>query len=549
MKVNKPESDIEDILAKADFSQDSRIHETIKSRLLDLHAKEQPRRVSRARLGRGLTAAARWAGGIALLAGMVLGLNLILGKLGPITGGPVFTATPEMADLENTSWVLTSLNGSKPLPGSQITVNFSGNEASGSSGCNSYRGKYPPQMGQSTEVRYMVTVQLCQPQELMDQEKAYLEAFWIHADYLVENDLLIIKDKGGKPVLAFRRSSPTPLPKTDLATAEGMVRLWYQKDRPGLNPDVQIPLKELTSDEIWSRMGLQVFQVAQGTFQYDTFLIWHTVVLPMGTGFGGAGVTSMAVSDLDQDGQPELLYTYSFGSGIHQSRLGIYAPALPGSDNGVREADITLRDGDLLLDKLDDQEVHVNAEIAAQPSQPVGQVLLLHQGQQVKLGLRINPDVPVDVLNHFVISAATGLYAAIQPTPLPAVDWQAYENALVEVIGPAGYPMFCEWDLLKSTPQADYVWAACADKTSLNGPAASLPAVVYFDAGGRIQKVAIPGDGSKYATDIHLLFPAELQETILNYEVDPGLFVHIQQRRLDPTIPPLVYLMGELYRP
>jgi hypothetical protein len=35
----------------------------------------------------------------------------------------------------------------------------------------------------------------------------------------------------------------------------------------------------------------------------------------------------------------------------------------------------------------------------------------------------------------------------------------------------------------------------------------------------------------------------------LNYNVDPALFVHIQQRRLDPALPPLDYLAGKLTRP
>ncbi len=544
-------------LMKADYSSDSRIHDTLQNHLQEHLAQELPRRASRLRLSQGASTVARLAGGIALLVGLVLGLNLILGKFRPVTGGPVVTVTPGLVGLENTSWVLTWLNGAKPIQGSQITLDFSGGEASGSSGCNSYRGKYPPQLSQSMGVRYTVTVQLCPSQELMDQENAYLQAFWSATNYLVENDLLIIKDAQGKTVLAFTRSGPTQLPRTDITTAEGMVRLWYQKDRPDLNPGVQIPLKELTTDEIWNRMGLQVFQVSQGIFQYDTFLIWQTVVLPMGTGFGGVGVTSMAVADLDHDGQPELLFTYSFGSGIHQSRLGMYAPAIPGSAllgspgplNGIIEAETTLRDGDLLLEKISDQEVRVNAEMTSQASQPLGQALLLHQGQEVKLGLLVNPDVPVEVLNHLFVNSSPTLTATPQPTPIPSVDWAAYEAALADVIQPPGYQTYCEWDILESTPQADYVWAACADRSSLNGPAASLPAVVYFDANGNIQKAATPGDSPKYAADIKVLFPADLQDTILNYNVDPALFVHIQQRRLDATIPPLVYLAGELHRP
>ncbi len=110
----------------------------------------------------------------------------------------------------------------------------------------------------------------------------------------------------------------------------------------------------------------------------------------MGTGFGGMGVTSMIVTDLDQDSQPELLYTYSFGSGIHQSHLGLYSPALTG--NSTIEATTRYVDGDLLLVKVDDQRVNIKAA-GADPlveALTIGHPALVSEGGQARLFLQLN---------------------------------------------------------------------------------------------------------------------------------------------------------------
>ena len=66
-------------------------------------------------------------------------------------------------------------------------------------------------------------------------------------------------------------------------------------------------------------------------FKYDTscasFLLYEDKVYPLGVWFGGFGVTSMALADLNGDQKPELYFTYSWGSGLHRSHAAYFDPA------------------------------------------------------------------------------------------------------------------------------------------------------------------------------------------------------------------------------
>ncbi len=67
-------------------------------------------------------------------------------------------------------------------------------------------------------------------------------------------------------------------------------------------------------------------------FKFNTscasFLLYENRIYPMGEWFGGFGVTSMALHDLNEDGKQELYFTYSFGSGLHRSHIAYFDPAL-----------------------------------------------------------------------------------------------------------------------------------------------------------------------------------------------------------------------------
>lgn len=66
-------------------------------------------------------------------------------------------------------------------------------------------------------------------------------------------------------------------------------------------------------------------------FKYDTssasFLLYEGKVYPLGEWFGGSGVTSIALADLNGDQKSELYFTYSWGSGLHRSHAAYFDPA------------------------------------------------------------------------------------------------------------------------------------------------------------------------------------------------------------------------------
>jgi hypothetical protein len=85
-------------------------------------------------------------------------------------------------------------------------------------------------------------------------------------------------------------------------------------------------LDERTTPEIRTRLKAQVFRVIDSG---ESYLIREKKVYHLGEAFGGDGVNSMLVEDLDQDGQPELWYTFNWGSGRHYSQFEVF-----GSSNG-----------------------------------------------------------------------------------------------------------------------------------------------------------------------------------------------------------------------
>jgi hypothetical protein len=126
-----------------------------------------------------------------------------------------------------------------------------------------------------------------------------------------------------------------------------IVRFW-QKDHPDFSGETPLALEELTMDgQPITMLSVRLFRVVEGPLENETFLIrYDGLVVRLGVSDGGQGVSSLALSDLDGDGTSELYYSYSFGSGIHQSHLGVYAPAY--DTQGIFEADAYYL-GDLAL--------------------------------------------------------------------------------------------------------------------------------------------------------------------------------------------------------
>lgn len=123
-----------------------------------------------------------------------------------------------------------------------------------------------------------------------------------------------------------------------------------------------------------------------------------------------------------------------------------------------------------------------------------------------------------------------------------------YENALAAVFLPLPYMPgkgLCEWVILGHSDHEVYVWAICQVADSADGAAMSAPAVIYLTENDSIERVNVPGDGSKYAVDIRKMFPQDLQEEILSHSINSldEMWAHIQSRHKNPE-PPLIVEAG-----
>lgn len=68
------------------------------------------------------------------------------------------------------------------------------------------------------------------------------------------------------------------------------------------------------------------FMVFKDLTETDTYIVYDGAAYDIGECFGGYGLTSMALADLNGDGAYELYYTFSFGSGLHLSNIGYFDP-------------------------------------------------------------------------------------------------------------------------------------------------------------------------------------------------------------------------------
>jgi len=106
--------------------------------------------------------------------------------------------------LENTSWELESLNGNAVLPGTAITLEFSGDQISGSAGCNHYGGSYRAGADSLSVSDLFWTEMGClEPEGVLEQEQAYLTALSAAAKYQISDGKLDILDETGAQVLVF----------------------------------------------------------------------------------------------------------------------------------------------------------------------------------------------------------------------------------------------------------------------------------------------------------------------------------------------------------
>jgi hypothetical protein len=175
-----------------------------------------------------------------------------------------------------------------------------------------------------------------------------------------------------------------------------MVRKEVFRSTPSMNPAAEFPVKEITGEDVWERLRVQVFMVTSGVRQCQAFVISCGRAYPLGIGFGGDGVLSMCVADLSGDGKPKLFFSYSWGSGMHRSLVAIWT-------GGAKwlNAKPMLRDYDLRLEKVDDEHVEVmygeDAGTGKVEHRRFGRLRLSDRPGGLELGIEVDPHLPADV--------------------------------------------------------------------------------------------------------------------------------------------------------
>ena len=117
--------------------------------------------------------------------------------------------------LKGTWWVLTSLRGQDPIPGSRITLLFEGNNAGGYGGCNSYGSEI---VLDGEKLKFGVTsstlVGCFDPKGV--QERDYFAALPAVATWTIDDGRLILLDAAGAAILEYAPETRQPMNSDDL---------------------------------------------------------------------------------------------------------------------------------------------------------------------------------------------------------------------------------------------------------------------------------------------------------------------------------------------
>ena len=115
-------------------------------------------------------------------------------------------------ELASTEWELISLEGKSLIEGTSITLYYVDEHLGGEMGCNHYGGTPDSRKYSATRdgaltliPPFAVTVQLCtEPEGIMEQETAYIEALMNAANFQIVNNRLEIENEAGETMLIFQ---------------------------------------------------------------------------------------------------------------------------------------------------------------------------------------------------------------------------------------------------------------------------------------------------------------------------------------------------------
>lgn len=115
---------------------------------------------------------------------------------------------PQSPQLAGSAWVLASLDGNTQvgsgIGGKDITLQFGEDgRAGGSAGCNQYGAGYTVSGNTVAFEQAVSTLMYCEPEAVMQNEAAYLQALTMVGEWQIEGNTLTMT--GGGHMLVFSR--------------------------------------------------------------------------------------------------------------------------------------------------------------------------------------------------------------------------------------------------------------------------------------------------------------------------------------------------------
>ena len=161
---------------------------------------------------------------------------------------------------------------------------------------------------------------------------------------------------------------------------------------------------------VWKELQGQVFRVTDGIFRDEAYLLRNGSVIQLGEAIGGRGLASLVVADLDQDGQCELLFSYTTGVGPGmgsgtQTRVGMVETQ--GDGLRVIEADMAYL-GSAALRREASKAVSLNivevneANKVLRYLDSLGNLSIGSKGSGESLIVNFDPDLPAEIKENIL---------------------------------------------------------------------------------------------------------------------------------------------------
>lgn len=108
--------------------------------------------------------------------------------------------------------------------------------------------------------------------------------------------------------------------KHDILEFESLLNDFIKINKITASIDIEA-FRDITPENIFEETGCQIFKNGKTC---ESYLLYEGNLYTLGIGFGGLGIVDIVTADFDGNGEKELLYTYSWGSGIHRSCLDYF---------------------------------------------------------------------------------------------------------------------------------------------------------------------------------------------------------------------------------